>query len=161
VSWYGDPDRLERLARELEEQAEGIDERRRALRSRAAAVRWEGAGGSAFRVAVGEDATALHESADRLRDAAAELRRHAAEVREQLALIRAIETAARAWFVDQAQALARVAAELLADPVAAVRAVVSTPPWERWPWRPDSLPLPGSRDWLEVGDFLRRQGVVL
>lgn len=59
------------------------------------------------------------------------------------------------WFGDQLRTLDR-----MADGVTdAVSQAAKDPPWSVWQWKPHTLPVPGDKAWLEVGEFLRRQGV--
>ncbi|MGH8886826.1 MAG: hypothetical protein ACRDYX_16990 [Egibacteraceae bacterium] len=75
------------------------------------------------------------------------LRRHAESVRERTAQIRAVEDAVTGWSAGQVRHAGRAAAAL------------ADPPWTGWPWTPHNLPAPGDRQWLDVGEFLRRRGV--
>ena len=164
MSWYGDPDALDGLARRLERDASAVRAQARALVVAAEATAWEGAAAQAFRRSVDGDAARVARAADRLDEAASELRRHADEVRAQLARLRALEQAVTGWFDDQASRLeqaARAVVDAVTDPLDGLRRAVADPPWSSWPWRPDRLPAPGDRAWLEVGEFLRARGVAL
>ena len=164
MSWYGDPDELERLAARLGARADTVREEARDIRAGAGAARWHGEAASAFTAALERDLAGLEQAARRFEDAAAQLRQHAMDVRETLARIRAVEAAVTGWFTDQARMVERAADALVdavRDPLSAVRDAVVEPPWSQWPWRPGRLPLPGSKEWLDVGDFLRRQGAPL
>jgi hypothetical protein len=45
--------------------------------------------------------------------------------------------------------------------VDALDRVLPDPPWLNWPFTPQSLPPAGDLRWLDVGAFLRGQGVHL
>lgn len=164
MAWYGDPDALDALARQLERDAGAVRDRARAVTAAARGTAWRGDAADAFRRTVDEDADHLLRAAAELDEAAAAMRRHADEVRAQLARIRALERAVAGWFDDQLgrlRAAADAALDALQDPLGTLKSVVSDPPWSSWPWRPDRLPAPGDKAWLEVGDFLRGRGVHL
>ena len=94
VSWYGDPDDLDRLATRLSAAAEHVRDRAAAIRSAAAAARWQGPAADAFHARVTRHAAVLGRAAGELDDAAAELHRHADRVRAEIARLIAIERAA-------------------------------------------------------------------
>lgn len=87
----------------------------------------------------------MRRAADRLDEATGVLRRHAEAVGERTARIRAFEQEVADWFGNQLKA---------------VKELVTDPPWITWPWSPHNLPGPGDKAWLEVGEFIRRQGVI-
>lgn len=164
MAWYGDPDALDALARTLERDADAVRDRARALVAAARDTAWVGDAAEAFRRSVDDDADSLGRAARELDEAAAALRQHADDVRAQLARIRALEQAVTGWFGDQLarlRAAAEAVADAVTDPLGAVRRAVADPPWSSWPWRPDRLPAPGDKAWLEVGEFLRGRGVPL
>jgi uncharacterized protein YukE len=164
VSWYGDPDALDALARQLAGDADAVRARGRALEDSVRGMRWQGDAATAFRHVVSEDADHLHRAARELDEAAAALRAHAAEVRAKLARIRALERAVAGLFDEQLrslQAAAQALADAVTDPLATVRRVVADPPWAGWAWRPGTLPAPGDKAWLDVGDYLAGRGVRL
>ena len=164
MPFYGDPDELDRTAQRLREHAQQVRERAAALRARCWAVEWVSTAADAFRARIGQDAEALCRAADELDGAAQALAAHAQTIRERLAQIRRIQQAATAWFAEQARRLedlAGDAARALTDPGGTLRRLVLDPPWVDWPWTPERLPEPGHKDWLDVGEFLRRQGVPL
>ncbi len=140
MGWYGDPDELNRLAARISASAEEARDHAHALSSRCMWVDWESAAADRFRGTAERDVAALRRAADRLDEAAHLLRQHAESIRERLAQIRAIEDAVTTWFADQARHMERAA-------VAA--------------WVPHDLPAPGDKQWLEVGELLRRRGVFL
>jgi uncharacterized protein YukE len=164
VSWYGDPAALDALARQLAADAEGVRTRGRALEASVRGMRWKGEGAEAFRRAVDADADALHRAGRELDEAAAAMRAHAAEVLARIERIRALERAVAGWFDEQLrslQAAASALADAVTDPLGAVRRGVADPPWTGWAWRPGTLPGPGDKAWLEVGDYLGSRGVRL
>jgi uncharacterized protein YukE len=132
MSWYGDPDALDRLAGALDRQAAHVRERADAIRSLPARAHWRGPAADAFHASVTREALLLDRAAGELEDAARALRAHAATVREQLARIRALEHAITGWFSSQLSRLGHAVTD---------------------------LPLTGAKEWLEVGDYLRGRGV--
>jgi uncharacterized protein YukE len=157
MSWYGDPDALDRLAAALDRDAARVRERAAAVRAVPAGAHWRGPAADAFHSSVVREAAALDGAARELDDAAAALRRHAGAVREQLARIRALEHAVTSWFSSQLSRLEHV----VTDPLGSLRDLVADPPWASWQWRPDALPVSGAMEWLDVGDYLRTRGVPL
>ncbi|MGH8887124.1 MAG: WXG100 family type VII secretion target [Egibacteraceae bacterium] len=153
MAFYGDPDELDRLAVRVSASAEDARAHAHALSWRCMAVDWESTAADRFRGTIEGEVAALRRAADELDEAAHMLRRHAESVRERSAQIRAAEDAVTGWFGDQARHLARAA-------VGAVSRTTHDPPWTHWPWTPHNLPPPGDKQWLEVGEFLRRQGVL-
>lgn len=137
MSWYGDPDALDRLAGRLAGQGELVRVRAGQLRATPRQAQWRGPAAEAFAASVLREAAALERAAGELDDAAAALRAHAASVRHELARIRAAEHAVVSW-------LAR-AEHAVTDPV---RRLV------------DDLPS-GAREWLDRVVDLRRLGVPL
>jgi hypothetical protein len=138
VSFYGDPDELERLARRVRGQA--LEVRERAVRARAAAhaARWHSVARERFIAEVEDRVRRVEGAADLLGQAADRVDEQAAAVREVLAGIRAAQGAVLGWVAE-----AKAAAEY---------AVAGGVP---------ELPPPGDRRWLEVADALRRRGVTL
>jgi uncharacterized protein YukE len=132
MSWYGDPDALDRLAGALGEQAVHVREQAGSVRSLPARAHWRGPAADAFHASVTREALALDRTAEELEDAAQALRAHAASVREQVARIRALEHAITSWFSSQVSRVEHVFAD---------------------------LPLPGAKEWVEVGEYLRGRGV--
>lgn len=159
MAFYGDPDELDRLATRIRASAEDTRDHAQALSLRSMEVDWQSTAADEFRGTVERDVAALRHAADQLDEAAHLLRQHAERVRERIARIRAIEAAVTDWFGDQIRQLERAAASALTDPAGTVGQVAQDPPWRHWPWTPRSLPNPGDKEWLEVGEFLRRQGI--
>jgi len=93
MSWYGDPEGLDRLAGTLASAAAEVRERAAAVRSPTTAPRWRGPAADAFRAAVAREAAVLDRAAGELEDAAAAVRRHAHSVRHELARLEALEHA--------------------------------------------------------------------
>jgi ABC-type nitrate/sulfonate/bicarbonate transport system substrate-binding protein len=121
-------------------------------------VQWESAGADRFRESVERNVTALHRTVDQLEEAAAILAAHAETVRERLAAIARTEYAARTWFDEQVRHLKRLASKALYTVADAV--TPGPPPWHDWPWTPRTLPPPGDKQWLEVGELMVRKGVL-
>jgi hypothetical protein len=107
-----------------------------------------------------------------LDEAAAMLRRHAQTVREMIAAIKRITEAVTGWFSSAIDTFNRAvdafdnAVKDIADGVADALGFGGgqppqppQPPWSGWKWGPDNLPPQGDKAWLEVGDYLRGQGV--
>lgn len=93
MSWYGDPDELDRLATRLSAAADRVRDRGRAVRASATQARWQGPAADAFHAALGHETQRLDRAAGELDDAAAALHRHAAAVRAEIARLRALERA--------------------------------------------------------------------
>jgi hypothetical protein len=93
-------------------------------------------------------------AAEHLEQAAAALQAHAQAVRDLLATIERTEHEVSEWFSSKAkEALSAVGSVVN-------RVVHGDMPWSGWPYTPHSLPAPGDMRWLEVGQFMRRQGVL-
>lgn len=101
------------------------------------------------------------------------LRKHAAQLRETVAVIKNVEGAVTDWFEGTInefnQAVKNVESAVGATVDSVGRALgldgnapahQPTPPWLRWPYQPGNLPPAGDKAWLDVGDFLRKQGVL-
>lgn len=156
---YGDPDALQRRAAALGRDADLLREEAAALRRRSGATAWQGRAAAAARTGLDGDARRLEAVAAVLDAAAAELRAHAREVAHTLARIRAAEVAVRAWFSEQERLVAALAGgvrDALTSPLDSLGDALDRVPWRSWPWRPDRLPSPGSLEWLDVGDLVRR-----
>jgi uncharacterized protein YukE len=94
MSWYGDPDSLDRLAAHLSASAADVRDRARAVRASVAAARWQGPAADAFHASVLHETRLVDRAADELEDAAAALHRHAESVRAEIARLLAAERAA-------------------------------------------------------------------
>jgi PPE-repeat protein len=94
MSWYGDPDGLDRLAVRLSAAAADVRDRGWSVRATAAATRWRGPAAQAFVASIGREAGLLDRAADELDDAAAALHRHAESVRAEIARLLAVERTA-------------------------------------------------------------------
>lgn len=173
MSFYGDPDELDRIAGEIEKQAEHVRTRGGELDTRAAAMRWKSVAADRCRETVHGDRRNLDEIAQRLDDAAAILRRHAQEVRELIAKIKQIEESVVNWFngaIDRFNRAVDSFRDAVNDAVDAVGNFLGfgggaapqppTPPWQNWPHQPGNLPPSGDKAWLDVGTFMRGQGVL-
>jgi uncharacterized protein YukE len=163
MGFYGDPDELDRLAGQISAAATHVREQAGQARNKATTTQWQSTAASEFRGQVDKGSTALERSADELDRAAAALRAHAATVRARIAEIRAIEHAVTDWFVREGRALENAAAQAwhaVTNPGETIRRLLPQAPWTNWPWTPHSLPAPGDKEWLEVGRFMRGQGVL-
>lgn len=94
MSWYGDPDGLDRLGARLSAAAQRVRDRAATVRSAAAAGGWRGPAAQAFHDSVARESTQLERAADGLDDAAAAMHRHAEAVREEIARLLRLEQAA-------------------------------------------------------------------
>lgn len=108
MSWYGDPDELDRLATRLEVSAARVRRRAGSVRETATATHWRGPAADAFHAAVHREVGLLDRAAAELDDAAAAMRRHADRVRHEIARIRAAERAAEALLTAGLSTLERV-----------------------------------------------------
>ncbi|MGH3721800.1 MAG: WXG100 family type VII secretion target [Pseudonocardiaceae bacterium] len=170
MSFYGDPDELDRLAGQIGRHAEDVRTRGSEMDARAGAMRWKSVAADRAREVVTDDHRRLQETAQQLDEAAALLRRHAQEVRETIAKITMFEQAIVGWFNSAITAFTKAVDEfddLVSDIARGVIHWVGggqpeppTPPWQGWPHQPDTLPPSGDKLWLEVGEFMRRQGVI-
>jgi hypothetical protein len=98
VSWYGDPDDLDRLAGRLEADAQRLrDTAADAVRA-AQAARWVSTSAQRYREVVAIDAHHAAAAADGLDRAAHLLRAHAEQVREITGTLARLEHAAAGWF---------------------------------------------------------------
>ncbi|MGH3683883.1 MAG: WXG100 family type VII secretion target, partial [Pseudonocardiaceae bacterium] len=169
MSFYGDPDELDHLAGQIERRAEEVRDHASGMDARARAMRWKSVAADRARETVTGDRRNLDETAQRLDEAAALLRRHAQNVRETIAEIKQIEQAVTAWFSKAIVEFNNAVAEFtnLVNDVA--RGVVHwitgeqpeppREPWQGWPHQPHNLPASGDKQWLQVGEFMRKQGV--
>jgi uncharacterized protein YukE len=98
VSWYGDPDDLDRLARRLEADAQHLRDTAADTVRAAQAARWVSTSAQRYREVVATDAHHAGEAADGLDRAARLLRSHADHVREVAATLARLEHAAADWF---------------------------------------------------------------
>ena len=121
---------------------------------------WESAAAQEYRDRVAHDSARLHKAADALDDAAAALIAHAQNVRETLAEIARIERVATDWFEDKARALRDEAANAFDAAKRGISILIHEAPWKDWPIGPLNLPAAGDKGWLDVGHFLRGQGVL-
>ena len=95
MSWYGDPDELDRLATSLAASAERVHDRASAVRASTATTRWRGPAADAFHASVARESKLLERAAAELDDAAAAFHRHADAVRTEIARLLAVERAAQ------------------------------------------------------------------
>src|SRR2546421_4880481 len=98
MSFYGDPDELDRIAGEIEKHAERVRTRGGELDTRAEAMQWKSVAADRCRETVHGDRRSLDEIAQRLDEAAAVPRKHAQEVRELIAEVKQIEEGVVGWF---------------------------------------------------------------
>jgi uncharacterized protein YukE len=93
MSWYGDPEGLDRLGGRLAESAARVREQAARIRARAAGRRWRGTASDAFAVAVVQETARLDRAAGELDDASAAMHAHAEAVRAEIARLLAVERA--------------------------------------------------------------------
>ncbi|RJQ73678.1 WXG100 family type VII secretion target [Pseudonocardiaceae bacterium YIM PH 21723] len=169
MSLYGNPEELDRIAGRIAARATEVRDRAQDMHSRATGMNWHSASADLARETVLNDRRRLERSADELDAAAAALRKHAQEVRETIAKIQRLEREVKEWFTGAIDRFNNAVDEFngflkrVADGVE--RAIDNQParplaPWEHWPHQPHSLPPPGDKGWLEVGEFMKRQGAL-
>lgn len=144
---YGDPDQLDRLARQLrlragEVRAEGD----RHLRQGQAA-HWVSSSADAYRDRIARTRTRTEEAADSMDAAADVLVRHAQQVRETLAAIAEAERRVVGWLDDRWHQAQRLATGVVDGVERIVRQV---DPWAGLPFDPMRLPQSGDAGWLDV-----------
>jgi hypothetical protein len=170
MSLYGDPDELDYLAVQIGRRADEVRDRAREMDVQARAMRWKSVAADRARHIVTDDRRKLDESAWRLDEAAVLLRRHAQEVRETIATIQRIEQEVIGWFDGAIKEFDNAVAEFTDLVEDAARGVVRwvtgerpeppKEPWQGWPYQPKNLPPSGDKQWLEVGEFMRKQGKI-
>lgn len=145
---YGDPAALAALADRLAFFAGQLRDHAADHVRAAAAAHWVCAAADEFRERVARETKKVDAAADALDRAAATLRAHADQVRGLTAEIASIEHAATSWFSEQVHGVEHALDGLV----------------PHLPWRdlggPFGLPASGDKGWLEVGAFLRGQGVL-
>ena len=154
MSLYGDPDELDRLAAQLLEHAARARQHAADHARRAQNTRWVSTAADACRARLAADRTDVDRATERLEQAAAALRAHAQQVRHTVVLIARYEREVTDWFAHQLSSLGH-GLESAGRTLSRAGA-----PWLSWPIGPHNLPAPGDRRWLEVGTFLRGQGVL-
>ncbi|WP_026423407.1 WXG100 family type VII secretion target [Actinokineospora inagensis] len=171
MSWYGDPDELDRLAGQVEQRAEEVRRHGATMVGQASAMRWKSIAADRCRAAVADDRKALDTVATRLDEAAAALRKHAQQVRELIAAIKHIADTVVNWFhsaVDRFNQAVDRFNQAVSDMAHAVANGLGfggpapqppRPPWEGWQYQPGNLPPAGDKQWLDVGQFMRARGV--
>ncbi len=160
VPRYGDPDGLDRLAARLRERAGEIRRDAAGHQRQGQAAHWVSTAAQAYRERVAADRADADRAAAELEHAADVLRAHAQQVRETIALIERYEREVTSWFEHQARSLAHTVEDAVDSAGRAVNRLVADVPWRSWPIGPTNLPVPGDARWLEVGEFMRRQGVL-
>jgi hypothetical protein len=170
MSLYGDPDKLDHLAVQIQRRAGEVRDHASRMDAQARAMRWKSVAANRARGTVTGDRHKLDEAARRLDEAAALLRRHAQKVRETIAMIQRIEQEVIGWFDRAIKEFNNAVAEFndLVEDIArgVVRWVTGEQPkppkepWQGWPHQPNNLPPSGDKQWLQVGEFMRKQGVI-
>ncbi|MCP2260340.1 hypothetical protein LX15_004053 [Streptoalloteichus tenebrarius] len=158
---YGDPDKIDELARSLRAQAARAAEQASRVRDAVAAVHWEGQAAAAFRQRMAQRVKACETAQADLLAAAKAVEEHADEVRTLLAEINRLQEAVTGWVnsaIDTATGLARKAVDAVGKVVGAVEDHL---PWKGWDFDPTKLPAPGHKDWLELGRRISEKGVAL
>lgn len=172
MAFYGDPDELDRIAKEIESKADKTRSDATAMSRQASKAHWQSIAADRCRELITDDVAKLHKCADNLDDAAAKLHKHAQKIREMIAEIKRIAEAVTHWFhnavavFDHAVDTFEHAAQDVINGAEDVLGVGSgdppkppEPPWSGWPWQPHNLPPEGDKAWLDVGDFMAKQGV--
>jgi hypothetical protein len=158
---YGDPDELDAVARRLTQRAMIVRQHADDHVRRGQAARWVSTSAQAYRDKVAADRIVTDQAAAEMERAAAVLRAHAQDVRERVAMIARYEREATAWFDRQARSLLHRTEDVVTTAGHVIeKAVSGEPPWSRWPFGPLNLPVPGDLQWLEVGQFMRREGAI-
>jgi hypothetical protein len=173
MSFYGDPDELDRIAAQIEQRADRVRTRAGDMDNQATAMRWKSVAADRCRETVSGDRRDLEDVARRLDEAAALLRGHAQQVREMIAKIKQIEQAVVGWFnsaIDRFNQAVDSFKHAVGDVVDSVGNFLGfgggdppeppVPPWQNWPHQPGNLPPSGDKGWLEVGEFMQKQGVL-
>jgi uncharacterized protein YukE len=173
MSFYGDPDELDRIASQIEQRADQVRTRAGDLDTRATAMRWRSIAADRCRETVHGDRTGLDDIAGQLTEAAGILRRHAQQIRELIALIKRIEDAVVGWFtsaIDRFNQAVESFRNAVSDVVDSVGNFLGfggdpnpqppIPPWQNWPHQPGNLPPAGDKAWLDVGSFMQAKGVL-
>jgi hypothetical protein len=151
---YGDPDELDRLAQWLRSRADVVRRAADEQVRRAQMAEWVSVAANSYRRQLVRDRQAADRAADHLERAAAALHAHAEEIRQLLAAIAKAEKEITHWFAAKTR-------ELVSAVGSAVNRIIhGDAPWSGWPYTPQSLPPPGDKEWLDVGHFMRRQGVL-
>ncbi|OLR90878.1 WXG100 family type VII secretion target [Actinokineospora bangkokensis] len=171
MAFYGDPDELDRLAGQIEQRAEEVRKHGKQMVDAAQAMRWKSEAADRCRETVAGDRKRLDEIADKFDAAAAILRKHAQTVREMIAAIKRIGEQVVSWFnsaIDRFNRAVEGFKQAVADMARGVGNALGfggeqptppRPPWEGWKYQPGNLPPFGDKEWLQVGDFMRAQGV--
>ncbi len=157
---YGDPDSLDQLANRLTSRAGEIRQHAADHQRQGQAAHGVSAAAQAYRDRVAADRADADRAAAELAHAAELLRAHAQRVRETIALIDRYEREVTSWFEHQARSLAHTVEDVVDSAGRAVKRLVEDVPWGTWPVGPGNLPAPGDARWLEVGEFMRRQGAI-
>ncbi len=157
---YGDPAALEELAAVLSRRADEVRQHCDGYIRAGRAAHWVSTAADEYRRHVEHEGVRMLRAADALDDAAAGLRAHAGQVREALAEIARMEHAATEWFEERLRDLRDDAVDAFDAARRGISVLVPEAPWRTWPVTPLDLPGPGDKGWLEVGRFLRRQGVL-
>ncbi|GAB1693502.1 WXG100 family type VII secretion target [Krasilnikovia sp. M28-CT-15] len=157
---YGDPEELDRLAGQLRAHAAEVREHAADHVRQGQVARWVSSAAQSFRDRIVEDQREADRTAADLERAADLLQQHAQEVREKLALIAKFEHEVSAWFHHQVRSLRDEAEQVVDAAGRLLKRAVTEPPWSGWPIGPTNLPPSGDMRWLEVGGFMRGQGVL-
>ncbi|EWC60573.1 hypothetical protein UO65_4145 [Actinokineospora spheciospongiae] len=171
MAFYGDPDELDRLAGQIEQRAEEVRKHGRDMDTQARGMRWKSIAADRCRETIAADRKKLDATADKLDAAAAALRQHAQQVRELIAAIKRIGEQVVNWFngaIDRFNQAVESFKNAVADVARGVGDALGfggdspqppRPPWEGWKYQPNSLPPFGDKQWLDVGEYMRAQGV--
>jgi hypothetical protein len=110
---YGDPDELERLARDLHGRAQQVRDAAADHQRGAEAAHWVSTAATVYRENVAQDRRDADAAADAMDAAADALMAHAQEVRDTIALIARAEREAREWISRQADRAGNVLGDLV------------------------------------------------
>jgi hypothetical protein len=157
---YGDPAALEQLAATLRARADEVRDHSSAYLRAGRAAHWVSVAAAEYREQVGRADAEVHRAADALDEAADALLAHARQVRAALAEIARIERAATDWFEGKINEIREDAANAYDAAKRGISIIVHEAPWKDWPIGPLNLPVSGDKGWLDIGHFLRGEGVL-
>lgn len=158
---YGSPEAIEELAARLRSQIEIMRTTGAKVHSDVLKTNWLGAAGTSYKDRAEQDWLWAQSLAGQVDGIASLLDLHANQLRTTLAMISRAEQAIRNWF-NQAQHVITSAIQQAQDAASdAIHHLTNLrPPWEGWRWQPHNLPESGSKDWLDVADFMKNQGKI-
>lgn len=161
---YGDPARIEALARSLRTEADRAAGQADRIRATVDALEWQGEAADAFRERMGRRIKSCETAQADLVAAADALQRHAEQARALLAEIARLQDAVTGWLnraIDEAGNAAERAWDAVRDVVGGVVDYLDFLPWRDWDFDPTITPPPGHKDWLDLGRRIMERGIRL